>query len=137
MTRSRSQPSSFESARNWEGDFAFVVEPDAAYDDTAYLFLGLYHGKSTEAAQISQLDEKEAAYLISAPFSTWRKVIEGKLDPIQGLMTRRLKLKGNMKMPLKPGFIQQFFKLIGYLNWFERTDPYTADTPYETDLFHQ
>ncbi len=90
-----------QSARNWEGDFAFVVEPDAAYDDTAYLFLGLYHGKSTEAAQISQLDEKEAAYLISAPFSTWRKVIEGKLDPIQGLMTRRLKLKGNMKMIMR------------------------------------
>jgi putative sterol carrier protein len=90
-----------QSARNWEGDFAFVVEPDAAYDDTAYLFLGLYHGKSTGAAQISQLDEKEASYLISAPFSTWRKVIEGKLDPIQGLMTRRLKLQGNMKMIMR------------------------------------
>ena len=38
------------SAKNWEGDFVFVCEPDQAYADTAYLYLGLRHGKSTGAA---------------------------------------------------------------------------------------
>lgn len=90
-----------QSAKNWEGDFAFVVEPDAAYDDTAYLFLGLYHGKSPDAALMERMDERESQYLITAPFSTWRKVIEGRLDPIQGLMTRRLKLQGDMKMIMR------------------------------------
>ena len=85
------------SAKDWEGDFIFVVEPDDAYDETAYLFLGLYHGKSTEAAMMEAgPDGREAEFTISAPFSTWRRVIEGKLDPIQGMMMRKLKLQGNL-----------------------------------------
>jgi putative sterol carrier protein len=89
------------SAKNWEGDFIFVCEPDAAYDGTVYLFLGLYHGKSTGAALLASEDEREAQFVIRAPFSGWRKVIEGKLDPIQGMMTRKLRLTGDMKMILR------------------------------------
>jgi putative sterol carrier protein len=84
------------SAKDWEGDFVFIVEPDDTYDHTAYLFLSLYHGKSPDAAMIASQDEREAEFVIRAPFSEWRKVIEGKLDPIQGMMTRRLKLSGDM-----------------------------------------
>jgi len=84
------------SAKDWEGDFVFIVEPDEAYDGTAYLFLGLYHGKSPDAALVESKDERDVEFALTAPFSNWRKVIEGKLDPIQGMMTRKLKLKGNM-----------------------------------------
>ncbi|MEJ5311497.1 MAG: SCP2 sterol-binding domain-containing protein [Anaerolineae bacterium] len=94
-------PSYEQSAKNWEGDFVFIIEPDEAFSETAYLYLGLYHGKSPAAMQVSSPDEKEAGYVISAPFSSWRKVIEGKLDPIQGMMTRRLKLQGDMKMIMR------------------------------------
>ncbi len=84
------------SAKDWEGDFIFVVEPDAAYDDTAYLYLGLYHGKSPDAGLLSGPDDREVEFVLSAPFSVWRQVIEGKLDAIQGMMTRKLKVRGNM-----------------------------------------
>ena len=84
------------SAKDWEGDFVFVVEPDEAYDASSYLFLGLFHGKSPDASELTGEDEREAAFVIRAPFSVWRQVIEGKLDPIQGMMTRRLKLQGDM-----------------------------------------
>lgn len=91
------QSASYErSAKDWEGDFVFVVEADEAYPETAYLFLGLHHGKSTGAARVEREDERDAEFVIRAPFSVWRKVIEGKLDPIRGMMTRRLKLSGNM-----------------------------------------
>lgn len=84
------------SARDWEGDFLFIIEPDKVYPHTAYLYLDLYHGKSPSAAQIGSPEEKKAAYTLAAPFSTWRQVIEGKLDPIQGMMTRKLRLQGNL-----------------------------------------
>jgi putative sterol carrier protein len=84
------------SAKDWEGDFAFVVEPDAAYPNTAYLFLSLLHGKSPSACVMQTPNEKPAAYTLSAPYTSWRRVIEGKLDPIQGMMTRKLKLSGNL-----------------------------------------
>ena len=84
------------SAKDWEGDFLFVIEPDDAYDETAYLYLGLHHGRSTGAAMVEDEDERETAFVIRAPYSVWRRVIDGKLDPIQGMMTRQLKLSGNM-----------------------------------------
>jgi putative sterol carrier protein len=85
-----------KSAKDWEGDFVFIIEPDDNYDDTAYLFLSLYHGKSPDAAALDSADEREAEFVLSAPFTTWRRVIEGELDAIQGMMTRKLKVKGNM-----------------------------------------
>lgn len=84
------------AAKDWEGDFLFVVEPDQAFSDTAYLYLGLYHGKSPDAVMESDPSSRKVEFTISAPFSTWRQVIEGKLEPIQGMMTRKLKLQGTM-----------------------------------------
>jgi putative sterol carrier protein len=90
-----------QSATDWEGDFVFVVEPDATYQDTAYLFLGLYHGKSPDAALMAAKDERETEFAISAPFGTWCQVIQGKLDPIQGMMMGKLKLTGNLRKILR------------------------------------
>ena len=84
------------AAANWEGDFLFVVQPDPAFQQTAYLYIDIEHGKSPSAMQVSSLEEKKAMYTISAPFSTWRRVIEGKLDAVQGLFSGKLKVRGNM-----------------------------------------
>lgn len=89
------------SAKNWEGDFLFVIEPDDVYDETVYLYLGLFHGKSPGAGALSDPSEREVAYTIHAPYRTWRRVIEGQLDPIQGMMTKQLKLQGNMMMIMR------------------------------------
>lgn len=89
-----------KSASNWEGDFIFVVDPTSG-EKSRYLYLDLYHGKSPDAGELENLEGKKAAYIISAPASTWRKVIEGKLDPIQGMMTRQLKLKGDMMQVMR------------------------------------
>jgi putative sterol carrier protein len=88
------------SAKDWEGDFLFVIEPDDAYADTSYLFLGLYHGRST-GAEMTDGSEHDVQFTIAAPYSTWRRVIEGKLEPIQGIMMRQLKLEGDMRKILR------------------------------------
>jgi putative sterol carrier protein len=84
------------SGQVWEGDFLFIIEADEAYPETVYMYLDLFHGKCRRAAQLDCPDEMQTGYVLSATYSNWRKVIEGKLDPIQGLMTRKLKLKGDM-----------------------------------------
>lgn len=97
LSRMLNASESYErSAKDWEGDFLFVVQADAAYPETIYLYLDLLHGKSPSAIQVSSPDEKPAAFVLTAPYSIWRRVIEGKLDPIQGMMTRQLKLRGDM-----------------------------------------
>ena len=85
-----------EAAKTWEGDFIFVVEPAGKLKETVYLYMDLWHGGCRGAYQVKSLDEKDAAFYMIAPADTWRKVIEVKLDPLKGLMTRKLKLKGNM-----------------------------------------
>jgi len=84
------------AAKDWEGDFLFIIEGDQAHSGTAFLYLDLYHGRSPSAGALASAEARKAAYVLSAPYSTWRRVIEGKLDPIQGMMTRQLKLRGNM-----------------------------------------
>jgi putative sterol carrier protein len=97
LSRQLNESEAYEkSAKDWEGDFVFVVESDQAYDNTAYLFLGLYHGKSPDAAMVTSEDERETEFTLRAPFSVWRRVIEGELDPIQGMMTKKMKVQGNM-----------------------------------------
>ena len=84
------------SGKAWEGDFLFIIEPDESFAQTVYMYLDLYHGKCRRAAQLTGPDEIQTGYVLSATYATWKKVIEAKLDPIQGLMTRKLKLKGDM-----------------------------------------
>lgn len=97
LSRRLNESESYErAAKDWEGDFLFVVEPDEEFDDTAYLYLGLHHGKSPDAAVLDSEDARETEFVIRAPYGVWRNVVEGKLDPIQGMMTKRLKLSGNM-----------------------------------------
>ena len=84
------------AAKDWEGDFVFIVEPDDAYPETTYLHLQLHHGKSPGAALVDPDQLPETEYTISSFYTTWRKVIDSKLDPIQGMMTGQLKLKGNL-----------------------------------------
>jgi len=84
------------SAKNWEGDFIFVVLPDDAFPSSSYLHLQLYHGSSQGAALVEEGNLPEAEYTIKASYGIWRKVIDSKLDPIQGMMTGQLKLQGNL-----------------------------------------
>lgn len=102
-----------ESGKDWEGDWIFIVEADEAYPKTVYFFMGLYHGKVTDAAMIESETAREAQYFIRGSFSTWRKTISGKLDPIQGLMTRKFKLKGNLMKVLRyPRSAKEMFNCV-------------------------
>ncbi len=84
------------SAKDWEGDFIFVVDPDEGYPESAYLHLRLHHGSSQGGAMVDPDNLPETEYVINSPYKTWRKVIDGKLDPIQGMMTGQLKLQGDL-----------------------------------------
>ncbi len=90
-----------QAAKNWEGDFYFIVEPGGAIKEPVIFYVDLWHGKCREAKLITDEGEKLPVFRMSGPLSSWRKVLEKELDPIQGLLTRRLKLKGNMAMIMR------------------------------------
>ena len=85
-----------KAAEKWEGDFIFVVESDETYDETTYFYVDLWHGKCREARLITDTDNlPNAEFQYKGTFSNWIKLIEGKIDPIKGIMMRKFKLIGN------------------------------------------
>jgi putative sterol carrier protein len=85
-----------KSAANWEGDFYFIVEPGAGLAEQMVLYIDLWHGEARSAGGVASEEEKSPEFVIRAPLATWRRVIEKRLDPIQGMITGQLKLKGTM-----------------------------------------
>jgi putative sterol carrier protein len=90
-----------EAAKNWEGDFVFVIESTNGQSHPVLLYMDLWHGACREAAEISDESAKKAGYRLSAPLATWKKVLLKQLDPMQGMISGQLKLKGSLPMLLK------------------------------------
>ncbi len=84
------------SAKTWEGDFYFIIEPLRAGDRPQKMYLDLWHGKCRDAAMVNGEGDKKPEFTISGTMATYRSIFNHKLDPIQALMTRKLKLQGNM-----------------------------------------
>ena len=90
-----------QAAKTWEGDFYFIVDPGGAIDEEMVLYVDLWHGKCRDAFRVADRSAKEPEFVISAPESVWRRIIGKQLDAIQGMMTRQLKLEGNMVKIMK------------------------------------
>jgi putative sterol carrier protein len=85
-----------KSAANWEGDFYFTVEGVPGQPKPQYMYIDLWHGEARSASMVADESAKQPEFVIRAPMITWRRVIEKKLDPIQGMVTGQLKLKGTL-----------------------------------------
>lgn len=90
-----------EAGKNWEGDLVFVIEQVEGRAQPVRLYLDLWHGKCREAAELADESSKSPGFRLSAPLAAWKKVLLRQLDPIQGMMTGQLKVKGNMAILLK------------------------------------
>lgn len=90
-----------EAAKTWEGDFYFIVEPGGPVTQEIIMYMDLWHGKCRDACICVDRSAKQPAFVISAPIAVWRKIIDKKLDPIQGMMTRQVKLQGDMVKIMK------------------------------------
>ncbi len=90
-----------DAAKTWEGDFYWVVTGMPGTSGDVYLYVDLWHGECRDAALIADAAAKKPEFVIEATYPVWRKVVDKKLDPIQGMVTRQLKLKGNMLKIMK------------------------------------
>jgi putative sterol carrier protein len=93
-----------ETAKKWEGDIVFKVMPDvdSSESETYFLYMDLWHGKCRDTYLLNSIDEKPDAKFI---FEMYRnqaiKVLEDELDPIQAMVTRKLKVRGDIGYMLR------------------------------------
>ncbi len=85
-------------AETWEGDIAFVIEaePDKRFPADVYGLLDLWHGDCRDGGVVDADRGAAAQYLIRAPYSRWKDVVRGELDPVKGMMQGKLKVHGDL-----------------------------------------
>ena len=93
-------PSYNKIAHAWEGDLLFVIE--RAGGPPVRMYLDLWHGQCREAVMLADGDpDRPAAFRMLAPLDNFIKVLRGQLDPMQAMMTGKLKVQGNMIAMMK------------------------------------
>lgn len=85
------------AAKNWEGDFFFII--DGATQSG--LYVDLWHGVCRGIDYVTDFSGHTPEFKISGTYDKWQRVIEGKQDPVQALVTRTLKLDGNLVKIMK------------------------------------
>ena len=83
------------AAKTWEGDITLVIE------DGPGIYVDLWHGKCRAAEFLADPHVKSPEFTITADMEKWKKVLAGKLDPVQGMVTRQIKLDGNLVKIMK------------------------------------
>ncbi|HIC92855.1 MAG TPA: hypothetical protein EYP09_01200 [Anaerolineae bacterium] len=55
-----------QAAKNWEGDFYFIVEPEGPVKEPVIFYVDLWHGKCREAKLVADEGEKQPAFRMRA-----------------------------------------------------------------------
>jgi putative sterol carrier protein len=86
------------TAADWEGDIAFLIEaePDRGLPTDVWGILDLWHGECRGGGLIDPQRGGAAAYQLRAPYSRWKEVVTGELDPIKGMMQGKLRVRGDL-----------------------------------------
>ncbi len=94
-----SSPELAEAASDWERDITLIVEaePDKGVPIDLWGLFEVQHGKCKAATAVTPEVGQRAEYVIRAPYSRWREIIEGKLDPTRALLQGKLQVKGDLK----------------------------------------
>jgi putative sterol carrier protein len=84
-------------AKNWEGDLFFDIQPQGNLTQPLRFYLDLWHGTCRKA----EYNPDESAYpnpafKWMASYHNLADVLTGKMNPITGMMTGKLKVQGNM-----------------------------------------
>ena len=91
-------PEMAEYAKDWERDIVIVVEaePDKGLPVDLWALFDIDHGKVREARIVTPEEGDRATYVISAPYTQWKHVVQGRVDPIKCMLQGKLKVRGDV-----------------------------------------
>ena len=91
------------AAKDWEGDFYFILEPGGPVAERQYMYLDLWHGKcrSAEIVEEKDKDKHKPEFTIAGNLAIWKQIREKKVNATQALLTRQLKLTGNISKVMR------------------------------------
>ena len=91
-----------EAAKDWEGDFLFVIKPDENFDKKISFHVDLWHGECRKVDFFNEGDElPKTEFQYVGVYSNWIKLVKGEIDPIKCIMMRKFDLVGNKMKVLR------------------------------------
>lgn len=102
-----------KAAAQWtHGPVTLVIqaEPAIGLAETAGLWLDLDRGVCLAARVVSEGEAAKAPFCISGEYARWKQVLRKELDPIQGMMQKKLELRGQMTIIVR--FVQASKELV-------------------------
>ncbi len=94
-------PEAIEAGEGWEGDFGAVIEAEPGKLPKHFVVHCVPKGglitKLKVLPDADDLEEIEPAYLARAPYSVWKALLKGEMDPVEAVLRRRISFKGDMQ----------------------------------------
>jgi putative sterol carrier protein len=94
-------PESPLAAQGWVGDIGVIVDAEPGKLARAFVAHVVPRDARIEKLRVLEepddLDELEPAYLARAPYSVWKQLLQGSLDPVEAVLRRRIAVKGDMQ----------------------------------------
>ena len=90
-------------AATWEGDVIILIEaePDRGVPSDVHGLLDLWHGACRGGGLVDRSRAAAAEFVVRAPYSRWKDVIRGDLEPIKALVQGKLRVRGDLTKILR------------------------------------
>lgn len=93
-----------KAASTWEGSVVLEMTADSTMglDEERKVFLDLWHGDCRDARLATEEDHAAAKIVLRATPEEWKRILEGKVEPLLSLMSGKLKLARGQLSDLMP-----------------------------------
>jgi putative sterol carrier protein len=90
-----------QAGAGWEGDFGVVIDAEPGKLSKPFVAHIVPEEGRVKRFQLlvdpDDLDEIEPAYLARAPYSVWKALLQGTLDPVEAVLRRRIAVQGDVQ----------------------------------------
>jgi putative sterol carrier protein len=94
-------PEIARAGHGWVGDVAAIIDAEQGKLPRPFVVHVVPGHGRIEALRVledpDELDELEPAYLARAPYSVWKQLLLGSLDPVEAVLRRRIEVKGDIQ----------------------------------------
>jgi hypothetical protein len=89
------------AGRGWQGDIGVIVDAEPGRLERAFVVHLVPRESRIESLRVlddpDDLDELEPAYLARAPYTVWKQLLQGSLDPVEAVLRRSISVKGDLQ----------------------------------------
>jgi putative sterol carrier protein len=91
------RPAFQEKAKGLTAEFVFHLTPEDGLTSDHFMHVRLDGGRCVSVEERDSAgDAGDGRFILRGPYGEWKRLLQGELDPVQAILTRRLEVKGSV-----------------------------------------